>query len=249
MNPPALMRTVWSVMAHVVVSGVSDILVRGFFCLRVWKLSGKNWVLAGLIVSTSLVAFAGNLAFTIRGLMIGNFLKFTEISWIVYMNLACCISADMLIAISLCTSLMRRRTGFTKTDSLLRTLMVYTINTGALTGICTILCLIFYATMPPNNFTYVAFYFVLPPLLVNAFLATLNARQALRENTMGGVISIQASPRGAVEISTRSEVIRTYSTSDTFGMRPTSMGDSSQGELNEWKSKFSRLRDSVVEEV
>ncbi|KAJ3478870.1 hypothetical protein NLI96_g9457 [Meripilus lineatus] len=64
-------------------------------------------------------------------------------------------------------------------ESLINKLMAYSINTGALTSICAIVCLIVYASMP-NSFVFLAFYFVLPKLCLNSLLATLNARNALK---------------------------------------------------------------------
>lgn len=59
--------------------------------------------------------------------------------------------------------------------------MLYGINTGALTSLCEVACLIAYVTMP-NNLIFIAIFFVLPKLLLNALLATLNARVSLQES-------------------------------------------------------------------
>jgi len=57
---------------------------------------------------------------------------------------------------------------------------MYSVNTGLLTTICIILECIFWAAMQSNE-TYLVFFFATPTLLLNALLATLNARQELRE--------------------------------------------------------------------
>ncbi|OCH90213.1 hypothetical protein OBBRIDRAFT_619694 [Obba rivulosa] len=191
-NPLAVMIPTWSIMAHVAVTGVSDVLVRSLFCQRVWKLSGRNWLLTGAIAISSLITFGGSIAFSIRGLEIDNFFAFSEISWILYTSFGLGVVADLLIAISLVVFLQRRRTGFSRTDSIVRILMLYSINTGALTTLCAFLCLVMYATMP-DNFVFIAFYFVLPKLFLNSFLATLNARRSLRLSSMNGLISIPMS--------------------------------------------------------
>ncbi|EMD36464.1 hypothetical protein CERSUDRAFT_84626 [Gelatoporia subvermispora B] len=191
-NPLAIMVPTWSIMAHVAVTGVSDVFVRSLFCQRVWKLSGRNWVLTIAIIISSLVTFAGSVAFSIRGLQIDNFFAFSEISWILYTSFGLGVAADLLIAVSLVTFLQRRRTGFSRTDSVVRVLMLYSINTGALTTLCAFLCLVMYATMP-DNFIFIAFYFVLPKLFLNSLLATLNARRSLRLASMSGLVSIPLS--------------------------------------------------------
>ncbi|KAI0635133.1 hypothetical protein C8Q77DRAFT_682550 [Trametes polyzona] len=191
---------VWSILAQVIVTGVSDIIVRGIFCERVWKLSNRNWPLIATIVVTSLLVFGGSIAFSVRGyefvnrllfdetshipstsrFSIPSFTDLAEISDILYLSLGTGVAADVLIAASMCALLAQRRTGFSRTDSMVRVLILYSINTGALTSLCALLCLVSYATMP-NNFVFIAFYFVLPKLFLNSLLATLNARRPLRE--------------------------------------------------------------------
>jgi len=60
--------------------------------------------------------------------------------------------------------------------------MLYSINTGVLTSLFALLCLLLFAALPVySKFAFIAIYFVLPKLLLNSFLATLNARQSLRQ--------------------------------------------------------------------
>ncbi|RPD79131.1 hypothetical protein L226DRAFT_241453 [Lentinus tigrinus ALCF2SS1-7] len=53
----ALLEPTWSVLAQVIVTGVSDGIVRGIFCYRIWMLSNQHIpTLAGL-ASAALLAF------------------------------------------------------------------------------------------------------------------------------------------------------------------------------------------------
>lgn len=116
-----------------------------------------------------------------------DYFDLTKITWFIYTSLILSVVADLLIAGSLCVLLSQRRSGFARTNSAIRMLMVYSINTGALTSICAIVCLTIYAAMPnETKFTFIAIYFVLPKLLLNSLLATLNARHSLRERTHTG---------------------------------------------------------------
>ncbi|KAL7284207.1 hypothetical protein ACG7TL_001489 [Trametes sanguinea] len=223
----ALEVPVWSILAQVIVTGVSDLIVRGIFCERVWKLSKRNWTLLVTIVTTSLVVFGepqtatflnmsiyhfrptgGSIAFAIRGFGIPNFFALSEISGILYTSLGAGVVADILIAASMCVLLAKRQTGFARTDSMVRVLILYSVNTGALTSLCALLCLITYATMP-DNFVFIGVYFVLPKLFLNSLLATLNARRPLREAGSGPMLSIpltttsisRGSPSGATQYS------------------------------------------------
>ncbi|TBU23959.1 hypothetical protein BD311DRAFT_810372 [Dichomitus squalens] len=181
---------IWSIL--ILVTGVSDGAVRGVFCHRVWRLSNRNYVLVVAIIISSLIVFSGSIAFAVKGFSIPTFTALSEISDILYISLGSGVVADVLIAGSMCYLLAKRRTGFTRTDSIVRVLMMYSINTGALTSMAALLTLLCYASMP-NNFIFIAFYFVLPKLFLNSLLATLNARQPLRESNSGGMVSFPLS--------------------------------------------------------
>ncbi|KAI0717411.1 hypothetical protein C8T65DRAFT_737992 [Cerioporus squamosus] len=207
-----LMIPTWSILSQIVVTGVSDGTVRGIFCQRVWKLSNKNWLLCLAIVVSSLVVFSGSIAFAVKGYVgslqsifrdpwsdmnstrfsIASFADLSQISDILYVSLGAGVVADVLIAASMCVLLAKRRTGFARTDSMVRVLMMYSINTGALTSLCAMLCLVTYANMP-NDFVFIAFYFVLPKLFLNSLLATLNARRPLRESNSAAMVPIPLS--------------------------------------------------------
>ncbi|KAJ6619505.1 hypothetical protein B0H10DRAFT_1793382, partial [Mycena sp. CBHHK59/15] len=80
--------------------------------------------------------------------------------WVTSAGLGSAAAADMLIGISLCYYLSKNRTGFSRTDSLITTLMTYSLTTGFLTGIFACLVVITFGVMP-NNFVYVAFFWML----------------------------------------------------------------------------------------
>ncbi|KAH9831929.1 uncharacterized protein C8Q71DRAFT_778649 [Rhodofomes roseus] len=77
--------------------------------------------------------------------------------------------------------LRQSRTGIANTDYILGRLTIYSISIGLLTCFCTLLCIILYALLPPSRkFAFVAVYFILPKLLLNSMLATLNVRQCTK---------------------------------------------------------------------
>ncbi|KAH9896846.1 hypothetical protein C8Q73DRAFT_429397 [Cubamyces lactineus] len=191
-NLLALEMPIWSILIQVAVTGISDLLVRGIFCQRVWRLSNRNWPLMIAIVVTTLTVFGGSIAFAVKGFSLPDYFALSGISDILYISLGVGVVADILIAASMCVLLAKRRTGFAKTDSMVRVLILYSVNTGALTSLCALVCLITYATMP-DNFIFIGVYFVLPKLFLNSLLATLNARRPLREAGSGPMVSIPIS--------------------------------------------------------
>lgn len=66
-------------------------------------------------------------------------------------------ASDVAIAIALTFLLHRSRSGFRKSERIINRLILFTVNTGVLTGFCAILTLIFKIAFP-NTFIYMVFY-------------------------------------------------------------------------------------------
>ncbi|KAJ3484323.1 hypothetical protein NLI96_g5728 [Meripilus lineatus] len=176
MNPTAMGDMIWSLVAHVIVEAFSDVIVRGIFAYRIWKLSEGNVPLVFTIVIGTVAVFS----FAVRAAQILHWVDFEQISSLIYYTLSTAAAADIIMSASLCYFLRRRRSAFKGTQSLINTLVVYSINSGALTSVCALACVICYAAMP-RNFIFQAFYYVLPKLLLNSLLAMMNARPSIRD--------------------------------------------------------------------
>jgi len=169
----------WSFALSVLLEGITEVIVRSFYCFRIWKLS-HSWVLTALASVFNLVAgvFAIWLAAAafvssptgIRGLKVVTF-GFT-ISAVV---------ADATIAAILVYFLwrMHHNSSYAKTISLTGTLIVYTVSTGALTSLSALIVLITY--VGSDSLAYSGVRLVVAKVYVNAVLATLNQRSILRD--------------------------------------------------------------------
>ncbi|TBU23557.1 hypothetical protein BD311DRAFT_868694 [Dichomitus squalens] len=188
-NLQALLNPTWSILAHIIVTGISDGIVRGIFCHRIWILSNRNRWLCATIALSSGVAFGGSLAYPIKGFQLQTYSKLEDVSWLLYFSLSTILVTDCIIAATLCILLAARRTVFTRVDLTVRTLILYTVNTGALTTLCALVDLIAYAATP-HSFVYITFYFLLPKLFLNSLLATLNARKSLREQMRADAVAL-----------------------------------------------------------
>ncbi|KAG2159076.1 uncharacterized protein EDB93DRAFT_1245631 [Suillus bovinus] len=102
-----------------------------------------------------------------------------KMEWATFMACGTITLVDFVIASSLCYLLAISRTGFSSTDSMLTKLMVYVINTGCLTSICSLSVIITCATMP-QNFIFLGIEFLVAKLYVNSFIALLNAPHYLQ---------------------------------------------------------------------
>ncbi|KAJ7095952.1 hypothetical protein B0H15DRAFT_80112 [Mycena belliarum] len=156
-NPTILGTTTWSLNVQTDFNGLIGLIVECFYVRRVWIVS-RNIYLSLLIFILSLIHFTFGIVFTIGSFETSRS-QFSSLVWVTSLGLGSAAAADMLIGVSLCYYLSKSRTGITRTDSLIGTLMMYSLTTGFLTGIIACLVVITFATMP-NKFVYVAFIFV-----------------------------------------------------------------------------------------
>ena len=84
-------------------------------------------------------------------------------------SLAVGMATDIIIAAALCWYLRKLKTGYKPSDSLVNTLVRFAINTGALTGLVSLITLLLYNIMPHNNLYFVAVYFILSKLYAISF--------------------------------------------------------------------------------
>ncbi|KAF5319713.1 hypothetical protein D9619_008602 [Psilocybe cf. subviscida] len=191
-NLVALEAPIWHVTSgmqiNIYITITSDLIVRGYFARRVSILCGRQRPflkrsLPVLIAVLAVLVYIPGLGYASRALQLRTFERINEVSTYLYVSFVATVAADSTIAISLCALLFHSRTGIKKTDSILRILMAYSINTGLLTSVAALACLITYALWP-QKFIFIGFYFVLSKLYVNSLLASLNARSSLREKNI-----------------------------------------------------------------
>ncbi|EMD37493.1 hypothetical protein CERSUDRAFT_83236 [Gelatoporia subvermispora B] len=179
----------WSIIANIPLNPSMEAIARGMFCYRIWKFSGRNWLVVGLIMLCSLTELAGAVVFTVRNVLNPQWSSEHAFSDEFYCMVAGSVVADALVALSQVTLLRKHHSEFPKTNSVLHSLMLYSINTGLLTSLCALIMCILWVTMP-TNLVYVGFFAALPTLLINALLATLNARRDLRDMITGNPDSL-----------------------------------------------------------
>lgn len=177
-NPDALNKTSWSMNLQTDCNGLIGLIVECFFARRVWIMSGNLW-LTGLIVILSCIHFGLGIVFTIEGFFLIETAKFGRLIWVTSAGLGSAAAADIIIACALCYYLTKNRTGFSRTDSLITTLIAYSLTTGLITSVIAFIAVVTFATMP-TNFIWLAFFWVLGKCYVNSILAALNSRDFLR---------------------------------------------------------------------
>ncbi|TDL16192.1 hypothetical protein BD410DRAFT_645037 [Rickenella mellea] len=115
-----------------------------YFAWRVWRLSNGNYILTGAIVCLTCT----HLAFGTREVVTGfksdslHKLNVRGSEFLIGMTLGSALACDVVITASLCFFLNKGKTGFTRTDSLIKSLILYSLCTGFITSIFAIVNII-----------------------------------------------------------------------------------------------------------
>ncbi|KAF8192167.1 hypothetical protein BJ912DRAFT_278783 [Pholiota molesta] len=171
-------KIIFTLILQIVMGNLVGTIVKCCFAMRVWRFSKKNIAITGTILFLVLGECALAIVYSIRAFQFSLF-EGEKLQLIASLALAGGFLTDLIIAGSLCIFLRKLRTGHKKADTLVNTLTIYAINTGALTGAISLLTLILYNTLP-TTLAYMSSYFTLGKLYAISFLATLNTRKVLR---------------------------------------------------------------------
>lgn len=178
-NAAYLNEVVWTLLAQVFVSAIIGFIVQSFFVYRIWILSRHNIFISIGVMLLVLAELALSLTYFVKGLKVTTFTLLPTLFQLSQSVNALAATGDIAIAMTLIFLLYRSKTGFSKSDSIVNQLILYSLNTGFLTSICALLSLIS-ITVYPTTFIFITFYTPLGRLYTNSLLATLNARKKLR---------------------------------------------------------------------
>lgn len=178
-NPAGLGDLVWSLIVEVLFNAITAFLVQCFLSMRVYRLSNKSIPVTVVVMSSVIAEFVLSIVYVAKALPFQTFVDLHELQGISSAINATTAASDVLIAGCLCFLLQKSRTGFRRSDTMINKLMLFSLNTGLLTGIFAVASLISISVWP-NAFIYIAFYFCVGRLYCNSLLATLNARRIIR---------------------------------------------------------------------
>ncbi|GLB39105.1 hypothetical protein LshimejAT787_0602670 [Lyophyllum shimeji] len=172
-------RAVWSLNAELALSMLISGIAETFLAYRVWMLSNRRTFLTCLLLFLALLHLASGEVSAIQFLTLKRFAKFGSVKIPSILRLGSAALCDTGIAISLCYFLHQKRTGFERTDKIIDYLILFAINSGLLTSIASVACLVTYLVVP-RTWVYLALCFLISRLYANTFLCSLNSRQILR---------------------------------------------------------------------
>ncbi|EMD36403.1 hypothetical protein CERSUDRAFT_115405 [Gelatoporia subvermispora B] len=207
----------WAWLDQPIFAGITTAIIQCSYAYRVSILS-RSWLLAGLIVSTSLMQMSASIA---EGMLVLGLPSVADTQVDTYKSTAVRLGGtffcDILIAFSMMILLFRarRRTDFKDTQSKLNRLIRLVIETGMTTAIVAIIDLTLFLTFQ-RNYYHVAPALMLSKLYSISYLVFLNSRVAFAhadEQSADRDISI---PRYGQETVERSERIQITIDRETF---------------------------------
>ncbi|KAF8886199.1 hypothetical protein BD779DRAFT_1531450 [Infundibulicybe gibba] len=170
----------WSFILQEIVGVIAGVIVKASFALRVWRFSGRNVYITGLIFVLTFAQLGLAIVYTIKAFALPSVFAASRIRVLGSISLATGAVTDIITAVSLCYFLNKLRTGYSTSDSLVDSLCRYAINTGVLTSFLSLTTLVLYDVLPDTNLAFVATYFILSKLYATSYIATLNTRRTTR---------------------------------------------------------------------
>ncbi|KZV84155.1 hypothetical protein EXIGLDRAFT_776852 [Exidia glandulosa HHB12029] len=175
-DPQALSGIVWSLQATILLVGLSMLVVRTYFCaVRVYRLTSSA-LAATICWVPALVTAAINLSVAVSVFIHPSWSIAWTHNFISRLTAIVCLSAatDVLVACCICYGLFHMRSGFSASDHIIDKLIIFTVGSGLLTSMASVIQAVTYLCM--SNFLFLAFYILIAKLVNNSLLASLNER-------------------------------------------------------------------------
>ncbi|KAH9886288.1 hypothetical protein C8Q73DRAFT_285969 [Cubamyces lactineus] len=172
-----LVYNLWSMDLYPVCGGLAMVSCQSFFAWRVWRFAPKLRPLVVVAGGLSIAELVILTVSTVRILAIPLFADLAGYMRTMATGSLLGVTADLLITTMLICTLFRSRTGLRRTDSKIHTVIMYTLNTGLLTGLCNLFFVIFAYTIA-HSFYPASAAFIGFKMYATTLLAALNVRQS-----------------------------------------------------------------------
>ncbi|EIW52182.1 uncharacterized protein TRAVEDRAFT_75272 [Trametes versicolor FP-101664 SS1] len=195
-NPFNLIETHWRVTPKlyalryikltIPVTAITGTFSQIFYAGRIYYIGPQYRPIVAAAVTVMLLSLGWDFAATVKVFHAATIFEFSHWTWIISVAYGMVVLCDLINATALIVVLRRSRTGVKRTDTVIDTLVLYTVNTGLLTTIVSSLVFAF-ALAYPDNLIYGALSIPGVKLYSNSVLALLNSRRALSERMKQGL--------------------------------------------------------------
>ncbi|GLB38281.1 putative expressed protein [Lyophyllum shimeji] len=177
-NPSALLLPVWPYPLTVLINTTTAFLVQLFLTYRIYRLK-VNKSVCGIIVFFSLSSFVVGMACGAEILRVPTITDIGEVKRLVTAWLCLEVGVDSLIIGILSHVLARSRTGFHRSETVVNRLIRAAIQTGLLTGLFSVLCLVCFVKFSSTRL-YAMFGIPIGRIYTCTLMDTLLVRQDVR---------------------------------------------------------------------
>ncbi|KAI0364763.1 hypothetical protein BV20DRAFT_1029224 [Pilatotrama ljubarskyi] len=178
-----MMNINWGIGITVLSSAGVSLCVQGYYTWRIWIISGKSVASAVIIGFFLFLRVALGIASTVFSYIYPQWDVFrhtTESLVTVSGGIGCAALVDLLVACMLIFYLKRGRHVWHKeSNTMVNRILLYSVNTGAITGTTSLLCVILFA-VKKTSLVFLGLVTVQTKLLANSLLGSLNARSHIR---------------------------------------------------------------------
>ncbi|KAI0636150.1 hypothetical protein C8Q77DRAFT_1155857 [Trametes polyzona] len=210
----------WGIGITVLCSAGIALCVQGYW--RVWIVSGKSIIWTVTIGFFALLRVAFGIASAVLSYVYPQWLVFRETkSSLITISggLGSAALVDMLVAITLSYYLKRGRHNWHKeSNNMVNQILLYAVNTGAITGTASLLCVVLFA-VKKSSLVFLGLVMVQAKLYANSLLGSLNARSHMRSRGSRGATYSSASSSGYRVTTPRVPVVEVFQQTDTIDDR------------------------------
>ncbi|KAI0808395.1 hypothetical protein C8Q74DRAFT_1363764 [Fomes fomentarius] len=184
-------KIAWTASGQTAVNATLIALVQLFYVLRVSALCRYTAVTIVLLLLVA-ACWGVSIMLVVKIVSTDSVAALSGLKKYVSLNNALIAATDIAISLTLVALLITSRTGGSRTKRLINRLIFYTINTGLMTSVLALLAIVTNLTNG-DMLLYVLFSYVASSLYTVSMVASLNAREGLR-NHMAEVTGVTTIP-------------------------------------------------------
>ncbi|KIL59636.1 hypothetical protein M378DRAFT_998805 [Amanita muscaria Koide BX008] len=170
-----------------IATAIVTVITHCFYVHRIFLLSNRRYWIAVPILVVAFARMCGAFVVSAAMLRITTFAPLLlHFSWVATVSLDLSCAVDILITLSMFVLLRMGRDKSLTLNHVIDRLVLYTFETGTLTGCATVVAMICWVVVP-NKLVFLGLYFPIGKLYANSLLGSLNARYYLRNLKKPGV--------------------------------------------------------------
>ncbi|KAI0324718.1 hypothetical protein GY45DRAFT_1331264 [Cubamyces sp. BRFM 1775] len=192
-NFPDILNSHWTIPSTFLITSLSVFACQVFYCCRVYNFGAffYKWILIPAVVPMCVAVTFGIVAGVEAFRIVKVLTDLDKISWMVSVAYGLSAGSDIVLSSILIFALLRVRSQskIRSTKTVLKTLIIYTINTGLLTSIVSFFAFLF-AIVNRQTLVYAGISIVGAKLYANSVLALLNSRRYLNNRLQDDFTSV-----------------------------------------------------------